>query len=283
MTGAQAPDALARLRADDGEYPALSISIRLSSRFALGSATGCAAGRRAGLRRALHEIAPAAPIHLGAATRLRAGAGRAGRQSRRRPGDALDPDRLSRALEAGAPYGPGLDLFGLPSRGCWCCGRRARSTRCGRWRRRSNAARVASVIAELPDDAADLTATRRLSLAARDAWRARPAAAPPLRRPMPSAAATRWQVAAAPGPPDAFGGLGRTALPLSLVKNRRGPCGRWRVTWDHHERRLPSPAYLSVWLRRLPTDRLDAALACTGRPAARRRRAGASRRCGSPR
>ncbi len=92
---------------------------------------------------------------------------------------------------------------------------------------------VASVIAELPDDSADLTATRRLSLAARDhrglglLLRHRSSS-------MPSAAMTRWNVAAASGPRDDFGGIGTTSFLLSLVKNRRGPCGRWNVAWDHH-------------------------------------------------
>src|SRR5205807_1696798 len=51
----------------------------------------------------------------------------------------------------------------------------------------------------------------------------------------PSVARTRWQIAAAPSVPDEFGGLGRTAFTLSLTRNRRGPCGNWTLTWDHHE------------------------------------------------
>ena len=84
---------------------------------------------------------------------------------------------------------------------------------------------LATVVAELTDDA-DLTATRRLSLAARDGGalglllRHKPSDAP-------SAARTRWQVAPAPSRPDEFGGLGRTAFSLSLTRNRRGPCGAW--------------------------------------------------------
>src|SRR5437868_4979492 len=82
--------------------------------------------------------------------------------------------------------------------------------------------------------AADLTATRRLSLAAREG-----AAFGLLLRhrasPSPSAAATRWQIAASPSRPDAFGGLGPARFDLTLCKNRRGPSGRWIVDWDHHE------------------------------------------------
>jgi hypothetical protein len=47
---------------------------------------------------------------------------------------------------------------------------------------------------------------------------------------------TRWQIAAVESHPDAFGGLGRAAFDLSLVKNRYGPASRWSVTWDQDER-----------------------------------------------
>jgi protein ImuA len=93
---------------------------------------------------------------------------------------------------------------------------------------------LASVIAELPDDSADLTATRRLSLAAR----AHDGLGLLLRHrstSMPSAAMTRWEVAAIAGERDPHGGIGATAFQLSLVKNRRGPCGAFRVAWSHDE------------------------------------------------
>ena len=95
---------------------------------------------------------------------------------------------------------------------------------------------LACVIAELTGEGAeaDLTATRRLALAAREgisAQRLRPRPADPPRatpiKSMPSAAATRWEIAAAPSQPDHLsrrsGGLGRTRFDLSLCKNRRGP------------------------------------------------------------
>ena len=127
--------------------------------------------------------------------------------------------------EGGGPYGPGLDLFGLASarllvlrvpRATDVLWAMEEALRCRA---------LACVIAELPGEgaAADLTATRRLTLAAREG--AGPSAsccaiAPP---PMPSAAATRWQIAAAPSRPDDFGGLGRDALRPFACKNRRGP------------------------------------------------------------
>ena len=96
---------------------------------------------------------------------------------------------------------------------------------------------MAGVVLELPDDGsiADLSATRRLTLAAQESGgfgfllRHRSSQ-------LTSSAETRWKITAAPSLPDQFGGLGRPGLTLSLVKNRHGPTGRWTVAWNHHER-----------------------------------------------
>ena len=114
-------------------------------------------------------------------------------------------------------------------------------------------------VAEIAEEGPiDLTATRRLSLAARDGGglglllRHRPAATS-------SASATRWEVASASGARDAFGGLGHTTFTLSLVKNRYGPCGRWLLSWDPHERTFASPA-LSLGVAETARDRSARAL-----------------------
>ena len=194
---------------------------------ALGGGLACAA---------LHELAPAAPAQFGAAAgfalaiaALRTAGGQTGKSS------ALLIQTDFAALEAGAPYGPGLDCLGLPMQrlilvrvprpvdALWACEEALKSRG------------VAIVIAELPEagEAADFTATRRLTLAARAGGglglllRHRPL-------PIATAAATRWQVASAPSAPDRFGGLGRTAFDLSLNRNRRGQSGRFIVQWDHH-------------------------------------------------
>ena len=70
----------------------------------------------------------------------------------------------------------------------------------------------------------------------------------------PSAARTRWRIAPAPSVPDEFGGLGRTAFSLSLTRNRRGPCGTWTLTWDHHEHAF---AALSLGVAEAASDRPD--------------------------
>lgn len=201
----------------------------------------------------LHECAPATPLDLGAtigfALTLAARAGR--------PKHALwiQPDFAGQ--ESGAPYGPGLTALGLPMHRLLVL-RVARPVDALWAMEEGLKSRVLSaVLAELTDDGAvaDLTATRRLVLAAREGgglgllMRHRIS-------PEPSAAATRWEIAAAPSLPDALGGLGRTAFALSLVKNRRGPFGRWTIEWDHHARVF---APLSVAVAEAAADRPDRA------------------------
>jgi protein ImuA len=79
----------------------------------------------------------------------------------------------------------------------------------------------------------DLTASRRLALAAE----ASGVTALMLRLggdPVPSAAETRWQVAAAPSVPLPGNGPGMSAFDLRLLRRRSGPDGmRWRLIWDN--------------------------------------------------
>jgi protein ImuA len=188
---------------------------------------------------ALHEFAPTAPIHLASTSGFAmALAARASGERRQVLWIATD----YAACEGGGPYGPGLDLFGMTSA-------RLLVLRVGKpvdvlWAMEEalRCRALACIIAELTSDGmvADLTATRRLALAAREGMSAQNSGLGLLVRhkatTMPSAAATRWEIAAAPSQPDAYGGLGRARFDLSLRKNRRGPSGRWIIEWDHHER-----------------------------------------------
>jgi len=206
---------------------------------------------------AIHELAPVSMLYFGAATgfalALAAQAQKVGTRH-----DIVWIGTGFAAAEAGRPYGCGLEAYGIPQvsllivqvvrpADVWwameealgCCG-------------------VTAAVAELTDDgAADLTATRRLSLAARDSGGfgllLRQQASP-----HPSAAATRWRIAAAASRTDAFGGLGRTTFDLALTKNRRGPHGRWHVIWDHHERAFAA-APLPFGLAATAVDRPDRA------------------------
>jgi protein ImuA len=197
---------------------------------------------------AVHELAPALPIHVGAMQ------GFATALASLTRGPALWVETDFARMENGSPYGPGLALHGLdPDRLVILAVPRATDVL---WAMeealRSRAVTIA--VGHVPDDRTldEGTVTRRLSLTAREAHgfglllRHRPSEAA-------SAAATRWQIAAAPGPQDQFGGIGRTTFALALTKNRRGPCGRWLVTWDHHER-VFHPA-LSVGLAETARDR----------------------------
>jgi protein ImuA len=202
----------------------------------------------------LHEIAPTAPRDFGAAAgfalALAARAADGGR-------DTLWIQTDFAAATAGNLYGLGCDLFGLPARQLLLL--KVSSPREVLWAMEEalKCRALASVIAEFPDDGpvADLTAMRRLRLAARESggfgflFRQRPS-------PLTSAAETRWEIAAAPSRPDPFGGLGRTCFILSLTKNRRGPADRWPVEWVHHERVFSA---LSLGVAQAAFDRPDRA------------------------
>ncbi len=179
----------------------------------------------------LHELAPFAPFHNGAAS----GFALALSTLVPRNGPVIWVQQDFAALEMGTLYGLGCDLFGLASSRLLMV--RTATSRDTLWAMEEalKTRGMAAVIGELAGEgqAADLTATRRLSLAAQQggglclllrqaAWS------------QPSAAATRWVIAATAGAADGFGGLGRTAFRLSLTKNRRGPCGSWVLQWDHH-------------------------------------------------
>jgi protein ImuA len=172
----------------------------------------------------------------------------------------IQPDFAT--AEAGFLYGPGLDLMGLPMARFIVL--RVPRPRDALWAMEEalKCRAVGAVVAEFAGEEADLTAMRRLALAAREGGglglilhQDCPS--------QPSTAMTRWEVASARGARDSFGGLGPTTFALSLVKNRRGRTGQWRLSWDHHERAFAAALPLSV----APT-------ACDGSPAPSRIRAG---------
>ncbi len=201
---------------------------------------------------ALHELAPALPADNGAAT------GFALALAARSRGHVLWLQSDLGKRESGALYGPGLDLFGLGVERLTILAAAHGNDLLWAMEEALRSRAVRLVVGEMPDERAgdDGTAARRLAFTARDAGglglllRPRPALAP-------SAAATRWQIATAPGAPDEFGGLGRTTFALSLTKNRRGPCGRWLIAWNHHERAF-QPA-LSLGVAAAAADRSDRA------------------------
>jgi protein ImuA len=132
--------------------------------------------------------------------------------------------------ESGAPYGPGLEAFGLaPERLLTVA---AAQTRDLLWAMEEalRCRAVGAVIGELRHGEIDMVAVRRLSLAAAQSG----ALALLLRGSPPhdaSTAATRWVVSAAPH--DCFA--------VQLTRNRRGPLGAWTLQWsDDDERFVPA-------------------------------------------
>lgn len=230
VAGPLAPDRLCRLRETMENIQRFQFD-KEKAPLALGSAPDAMLGGGL-LFGALHETAPVRPLDFGAACGFTLALATL---AARRGGETLFIQTDYARLEGGAIYGPGLDLFGLPSRRLLVLRARRAVDALFAMEEALKCRAVASVIAELPDDSADLTATRRLSIAARDhrglglLLRHRSSA-------MPSAAMTRWSIASEAGPRDEFGGIGITSFLLTLVKNRRGPCGRLSMAWNHHER-----------------------------------------------
>lgn len=208
---------------------------------ALGGGLSCAA---------LHELSAAAPTQFGAAAGFAlALAARAEDRAKQTLFIATD----FACLEAGTLYGPGLDLFGLPMERLLIARVPRPVDALFAMEEALKCRALSAVIAEFPEGTADLTASRRLTLAAREGG----ALGLLLRHtptPMPSAARTRWHVASTPSMPDEFGGLGATAFSLSLVRNRRGPSGRWTVAWNHHDRVFSA---LSLGVAEAACDRPD--------------------------
>ena len=129
--------------------------------------------------------------------------------------------------ESGAPYGPGLDAFGLaPERLLTVSAARPRDLL---WAMEEalRCRAVGAVIGEWRHGTIDMVALRRLSLAAAES-----SALALLLRTAPaddaSPAATRWIVGAAPS----------DCLAAQLVRNRRGPAGSWILQWSDSDERF---------------------------------------------
>jgi protein ImuA len=204
----------------------------------------------------LHEVSAAAPVHLGAAAGFAMTLAALTSASHKQ---TLWISTDYGSLETGALYGPGLTQFGLSTDHLLVAHVARPVDALFAMEEALKCRALATVVAEFTDTP-DLTATRRLALAAREGGgiglllRHKASNAP-------SVARTRWQIAAAPSVPDDFGGLGRTAFTLSLTRNRRGPCGNWTLTWDHHEHAFSA---LSVGMAAATSDRPDRKTLRTG-------------------
>jgi len=182
-------------------------------------------------RGALHEIAAASEAHLAAATGFALGLAslpspRLRGEGGERAGVAWLVEDMALS-ESGAPYGPGLDAFGLaPERLLTVAAARPRDLL---WAMEEalRCRAVHAVIGEWRHGAIDMVALRRLSLAAAESG-----ALALLLRAAPaddaSPAATRWIVGALPN--DCFA--------AHLMRNRRGPTGSWIIEWSDSDERF---------------------------------------------
>ncbi len=164
--------------------------------------------------------------------------------------------------EAGHPYGPGLDRFGIDPRRLVIVRTRRASETLWVFEEALRCRGVGAVLAEVrghPREL-DLTASRRLALRARDSGvmglllRQSGAAEP-------GAALTRWHVAPRPAATlDDFAlGIGRPAWRLTLERNRAGPTGIFDLEWNHDSRAFAPAGRPALSLPRAPVpfDRPD--------------------------
>jgi len=143
-----------------------------------------------------------------------------------------------------APYAPGLAELGLDPGGILFV---AAPDERALLRAAADAAQCAGVGAILIEAEGklplyNLTESRRLRLAAERSGvtilLARTGAAP-----IPSAAETRWEVAAAPSPPIEADAPGPPAFAVRLLRRRGGPAGmEWRLEWNRDQGCFRDPA-----------------------------------------
>jgi protein ImuA len=192
-------------------------------------------------RAALHEIQAAGPADLAAATGFVLGL--ASLAAGARPILWVRQDMLDG--ETGRPHPPGLAEFGIdPARVLLV---RARDAQ-GVLRAGAEAARCAALGAAVIEPwgaprLVDLTASRRLALAAEASGvitlLLRTAAIHD-----PSAARTRWRVAALPSQALEANAPGDPAFEIRLLRHRGGLDGReWRVEWSRDRRSFQESAF----------------------------------------
>jgi protein ImuA len=203
---------------------------------------------------ALHEIAAATEAETAVAT------GFALAIAARCRGPVLWVAEDMALAESGVPYGPGLDAFGLaPERLVTVVAAKSREVL---WAAEEalGCRGVGAVLGEVRSPRLDLTATRRLSMAA-----GRGGGLALLLRHVrgeePSAAATRWVVGAAPSVVAGPSGPGPPRLALALARSRRGHPGSWVVEWNGVEQRFDLTPAHRVPVAQAALDRPRAAYA----------------------
>lgn len=177
----------------------------------------------------LHE-ASAAAEHAGVLSAFALGLAARAVMGRRRPLLLVQQDLAP--WEAGGLYGPGLAAFGLSPGAVLLVRVRRPQDVMFVMEEGLKCPGLAAVLGEVLAPVLEaLTATRRLSLAARG----RPVLGLLVRHTAaaePCAAASRWVLSPLPSPaPDGLGGLGPPRGRVQLVRNRFGPPGAWPLAF----------------------------------------------------
>ena len=184
------------------------------------------------LRGALHEIAAASEAHLAAATGFALALASLRGKTHEKPRALVWIAEDMALNESGAPYGPGLDAFGLAPERLLTIAVAHRRDLMGAMEEALRCRAVGAVIGEVRHGTLDPVAVRRLSLAAAESG-----AFAFLLRSAPqrdaSTAATRWIVGAAPSlaahRPFEFA---PPRFATQLIRNRRGPTASWIFEWS---------------------------------------------------
>lgn len=150
-------------------------------------------------------------------------------------GGALLWCRLKRtAYDVGVPYGLGLGRFGLAHERILFVEAKRSADVLWAMEEGLRTKGLAAVFGE--GVAADLTASRRLQLAAEGAEKAALLLTPSAKRPALSAAATRWRVTALPSSTEDSEPKARWRI--ELVRCRGGNPDIWTVDWNHEALRF---------------------------------------------
>ena len=212
---------------------------------------------------AVHEVLPEAPRQAVAAHAFALGLA-----SRASAGAIMWILQTSGRSEMGEPFGPGLSAWGLDPAELIIVrvSDAASLLAAGEEALRSRAAGAVIMSGWGEAKAHGLTASRRLMMAARTGSTlgllVRVNAAP-----APSAAETRWSVAAAPSTPLPANAPGRPAFRARLLRSRSGaPPGEWIMEWDRETRTFTQPAS-SGGVVSVPADRQAATRAERSRAA----------------
>ena len=150
----------------------------------------------------------------------------------RRKGPAVLVATRAALTHFGKPYGHGLRALGLdPGRLLLIEARRDQDAFWALEETLRSEARP-SAVAGAVEGAPDLTASRRLNLAAVRYATPLFLLGPPKRH-GESAAATRWRISAASGARDQVGALAHLRWDVALTRARNGRPGKWLLEWDH--------------------------------------------------